>query len=1030
MDMSRRLVGLVTALIVTPLSFASYTNFEVSHVHPIDLAATAAGPRLLAVNTPDAMLEVFAIAADGSLLHEKSIPVGLEPVTVVVRTASEAWVVNQLSDTVSIVDLDQGVAVRTLRVGDEPTDVAFAAGKAFVSVAGEDSIRVFSLGDLAAPPSTVPIFSRKPRALAVSPDGARVYAVTLFSGNQTTVVPASAIWGTGTGINHAQLTALGLDDDLTCQGPPPPYPPLPAGIERNPALPTELDGEGDPIPPRLSLIVRWNESAAQWQDEVGGNWTPCLRRRLPDYDLFAIDAVTLGVTTVAHLGTSLFDVSVNPATGKVYVPNTDARNFVRFEHPLGLRGHVVDNRLSIVDPASAWAVTRVDLNAHVNRASDPSTNLGERLASVSQPGMLVWNQAGTSGYLTALGSGKVFRVAGSCTSGSCVFGPNRAAPSAAAVGEGPSGVALDEAHDRLYVLNRISNSITVVQASSLARLTDVPLHDPSSETVRSGRRFLYDAIRSAHGDAACASCHVSGDRDDLAWELGNPEDGFVPYSGQGDNVRFIVPNVFRPRPCAELNPSDPLFCAAHDGFDPQKGPMVTRTLRGMLEPLHARGDRPTMNDFNDAFVTILGAPDVGPLNGKPAGVSAAEMEQFRQFALGIEYPPNPLMGTDGLLVDANIPVPGTTFSGNPTNGLPDYLYSVAFGGTGCRSCHTTAFGAANGKLGGVTPASPTSLDASALVNGDLVEIPHSDLEVPDLRNLREKIGARATFASPLARSGYGLGHDGSFPDLGTFLSRNVFLASLSNSALRDVSAFLVTRFPIDPRPAVGTQVTLPAGTPPTGTAGDEARLQTLLGNGVTPPLGDLADATRHCDLTASAPMGGRVRHFYYASEGWVPDVAGEAALGTTALRTAATGPITFLCAPIGSGLRLGGDRDEDGTVDGSDCASADSSAWTPPIVVSGLSASGAATTTLAWEQQPNVIYDVLGGSLAALRTAGVGAATGCIASGVAASPWVDVGADPVSGDARYYLIRGRNACAVGSAGPGREILAALVCPAS
>ena len=32
--------------------------------------------------------------------------------------------------------------------------------------------------------------------------------------------------------------------------------------------------------------------------------------------------------------------------------------------------------------------------------------------------------------------------------------------------------------------------------------------------------------------------------------------------------------------------------------------MTTQTLRGMLEPLHWRGDRPTMNQFNPAFAPV------------------------------------------------------------------------------------------------------------------------------------------------------------------------------------------------------------------------------------------------------------------------------------------------------------------------------------------------------------------------------------------------------------------------------------------
>ena len=70
-------------------------------------------------------LEVFTVGFDGALTAEPAIRVGYEPVSVVVRNETEAWVVNQLSDSVSIVDLAAGIVTRTLDVGDEPTDVAF-----------------------------------------------------------------------------------------------------------------------------------------------------------------------------------------------------------------------------------------------------------------------------------------------------------------------------------------------------------------------------------------------------------------------------------------------------------------------------------------------------------------------------------------------------------------------------------------------------------------------------------------------------------------------------------------------------------------------------------------------------------------------------------------------------------------------------------------------------------------------------------------------------------------------------------------
>jgi hypothetical protein len=225
----------------------------------------------------------------------------------------------------------------------------------------EDAVKVYTIADLSQPPVVKPLFGSRIRALAVSPSGNRVYAVPLHSGNQTTVVNEAVIFAGGTnpmGLDAARLSALGLSN-MACSTPPPTYPPLPPGVTRNPALVDPMDGI-----PKVSLIVKWNLQTTRWEDERGQNWTPCLPFRLPDHDLFVIDATSPGldVTTVDHLGTTLFDVSVNPANGRVYVSNTEARNLVRFELPpsapgaspaSGVRGHPVDNRVTIVDPSAA-----------------------------------------------------------------------------------------------------------------------------------------------------------------------------------------------------------------------------------------------------------------------------------------------------------------------------------------------------------------------------------------------------------------------------------------------------------------------------------------------------------------------------------------------------------------------------------------------------------------------------------------------------------------------------------------------------
>jgi DNA-binding beta-propeller fold protein YncE len=68
------------------------------------------------------------IVDSGGLSFAASVSVGMEPVAVAARSNAEVWVVNHLSDSISIVDLSGPVpgVKRTLLVGDEPRDIVFA----------------------------------------------------------------------------------------------------------------------------------------------------------------------------------------------------------------------------------------------------------------------------------------------------------------------------------------------------------------------------------------------------------------------------------------------------------------------------------------------------------------------------------------------------------------------------------------------------------------------------------------------------------------------------------------------------------------------------------------------------------------------------------------------------------------------------------------------------------------------------------------------------------------------------------------
>ncbi|HYQ83713.1 MAG TPA: hypothetical protein VEP28_06870, partial [Rubrobacter sp.] len=300
-----------------------FTLFESGQVRP--LALSPSGKLLVAANTPDNRLEVFRIKDQGGLEHRVSIPVGLEPVAVAARNENEIWVVNHLSDSVSVVELTQGGhsgrVVRTLLVGDEPRDIVFGGtgkNRAFITTAhrgqnvpydpqlatpgvGRADVWVFDgnhLGDTLAgtPLAILTLFSDTPRALAVSPDGSKVYAAAFHSGNRTTTVHEAFVPNGG-------QAAGGL-----------------------PAPNTSADGTPQP---ETGLIVRFN--GTHWVDELNRVWDDQIRFSLPDKDVFVLDANAnppaqlAGATgTYQGVGTVLYNMVVNPVNGKVYVSNTEA----------------------------------------------------------------------------------------------------------------------------------------------------------------------------------------------------------------------------------------------------------------------------------------------------------------------------------------------------------------------------------------------------------------------------------------------------------------------------------------------------------------------------------------------------------------------------------------------------------------------------------------------------------------------------------------------------------------------------------
>jgi DNA-binding beta-propeller fold protein YncE len=887
---------LATGLWASLATAGSFVAFESGQVRP--LALTADGARLLAVNTPDNRLEIFDIRS-GGLQHVASVPVGLEPVAVAVRPDGQAWVVNHLSDSVSIVETTANPphVLRTLLVGDEPRDIVFAGpgrNRAFITTAhrgqnspwndpanpgqltspgiGRADVWVFNAsspgtGLGGAPLTIVTLFGDTPRALAVSPDGSQVYAAIFHSGNRTTTVSEGAV------CNGRAAAASCTVSGATAPG----------GL---PAPNADADGA---LQPEVGLIVRHN--GTNWVDELNRNWDGVVRFNLPDKDVFAIDAnATPPVETGAfsQVGTVLFSMAVNPESGLLYVANTEAQNQVRFEgtRPASgpgstfstVLGHQHETRITIINPSNS-AVTPRHLNKHINYSVSPAP-ASVRANSLALPREIVVKADGSELYLAASGSGKIGVFQTSALENDS-FVPD-AASHIPVTGGGPTGLVLDETRDQLYALTRFDNGVSVINLATRTERQHYLLPNPEPAAIVDGRVFMQDAnLTSSNGEAACGSCHVDGDLDSLAWDLGNPLDSVL-----NNPQTFAIGPINNPP-------------QIYSNFHPLKGPMTTQTLRGMANhgSMHWRGDRTGGNDpggsaldedagfkkFNVAFPELL---------GRSAPLSEAEMQAFTDFALALTPPPNPIRALDNNLTDDQLA--GRNF----------YFTRIVDGQT-CNGCHVLS-----------TTAGFFGSDGRASFEGET-----QHFKIPQLRNMYSKVGM---FGMPAVQfflagdnahkgdqiRGFGYLHDGSTDTLFRFFRATVF--DFTNGATGDVERRQVEQFMFamdsNLKPVVGQQVTLDGS----NSADVTPRINLFTAQAA---LGD-------CDLVVKGNIAGQSRGWVRQTNGnFRSDRVADAEIADGALRALAATPgqeLTWSCVPPGSGARVGIDRDEDTVLDGDD----------------------------------------------------------------------------------------------------------------
>jgi YVTN family beta-propeller protein len=870
----------------------SFVNFETAPVHPVVLSPD--GDRLAVCNLADNRLEVFNVSSGAPVLIG-GVPVGLDPVSVRFHTPNEAWVVNHVSDSVSVVNVDLMRVVATIDTGDGPADVAFAGNpvRAFVSCASTNAVQVFDPANRTLV-QTLALDGQRPKAIAVSPDRAKVYVAIFESGNRSTILSTSV----GTLDGFPQPSVVDLPTGPHRGQNPPPNNGTNFLPTINPAIPTNVAA------PKVSVIAKKN-AAGRWVDDNNGDWTEFVsgtnsvfsgRPRgwdILDHDVAVIDTASMGVSYLTGLMNICMDVAVNPASGQVTVVGTDALNHIRFESVL--RGVFIRVNLALANPANDSNVVK-DLNAHLDYKSAVVPE-AERNKSIGDPRGIVWNADGTRGYVTGMGSDNLI-----------VIDPqgNRVGRQPALeLGEGPTGMALDDARSRLYVWNRFSATVSVVDTVNETVVTNVPLFDPTPIEIKAGRKHLYNTRKtSGLGQASCASCHVDARFDRLAWDLGDP-----PAEVKTVSLAKVNFGRFPPSPT--------------NHFHPMKGPMMTQTLQDIIghEPFHWRGDRDGIEQFNGTFTNLQAAASVLTTN---------QMQEFESFLATVHFPPNPFRLFNNSL-STNLPLMGHVAlgrgirpagqqlpNGNPQRGLTRFRLQ---GTVGCIHCHTLPTGLGtgmrwNGFSWAAIPQGTNGESHAALIQ--LNRSAQLPFKISQLRNLQEKIGL--DFGRLRSEAGFGFMHDGSVDSLVRFLQDSFDFRDDQETA--DMVAFLLSLTGSDLPSGVINDPDRAPGLPGRDVAAAVGRQITIDNPAPVKLIADMigvaTSSTGRVDLVVRGEKDGLKRGWLFdrGTRVFQSDRNGETILpDTLRMLASATNELTYTVMPRNNGRRMGIDRDEDGFLD-------------------------------------------------------------------------------------------------------------------
>ena len=542
------------------------------------------GAELYCINQGGQRLAVFDPA---SMQKLADVPVGAGLVSMAERPGtSELWLVDKVSSAVTVLDTQTRRIELSIRVGAEPHGIAFtpSGDRAYVACSGAEAVDVIETASYSIA-TTVAIPAKAPRAVVHHLGSA--WVLPHVSGNNTAPMGAAT---------------SGPDLDRIVEV---------RSLEAFPAL--------NALPDRDLLAIPTQPSASQDQLDPG--------------------------LTRTGLGTMLFNLHLRPGTNELWIPNTEALNAVHKGEKNFVAGQCVQNRITVVDAGGVLPPRTIDLDA-----------LAPAQTKCSQPTALVFDPVRPRVYVCGYGSDRIAVLAleGVVTTWlgaiDVPYAHNYPKQS------GPRAAVVDAQGNWLYVLNKGDTSISKINLNALPPgpgfLVSAPMPtlmgwDSVASAERFGRNDLVHGENSKSRTTSCASCHVDGHLDGLAWDLG----------------RFLDP---------EGTPNAQLAFALDD-----KGPMVTQSVRRMFGsgPYHWRGERASLWDFNQAFIDLLEREE----SGAPATLGA-HFSYLENYMRRVSHVANPRQELD------RRPTP------QQARGARLFMQKKVAGGASCADCHTLPLG--------------------------------------------------------------------------------------------------------------------------------------------------------------------------------------------------------------------------------------------------------------------------------------------------------------------------------------------------